>query len=208
MLSPDGPKLRSAIQLLEGKLRRHAFRLIFQHQQRLDFAARALVSPQERLEREREKLQRQQLRLVRAMNIQYGQRQLSFLNTKRHFNQSRPELQPYRRKFSEKTLALRRAVIAGFDQNRTALTHCSQALTLLNPHNVLTRGYAIVRVINKSANNGGAKFVTGIDMVHANDLIAIQLHDGDIQGVVSQSIPKTKSETGQEKSNVACDWPV
>ncbi|MEI6738527.1 MAG: exodeoxyribonuclease VII large subunit, partial [Pseudomonadota bacterium] len=194
MLSPDTQKLFAAIQQHKDMLLRGTIRLIRQHQQRLDFAARTLSSPQDRLMREREKNQRLQLRLQRALHSQYQQQRSAMLDTKHRLHQARLDIAQYRRGFVEKTLRLRRSVSTVFDRYRIVVIQRSQALNLLNPDNVLSRGYAIVRLLNNGPDNHVPRVASGIDVVHVNDLIAIRLHDGDIEAVIMHTTPKKTAD--------------
>ncbi len=182
LLSPDTPQLRIAVQQKRESLVRSADRLIRQYQQRVDFVARGLVSPHERIKRERENHLLQKRRLDRARNSHHRQLQIALLAAAHHLRTVMPDLGSCRSAMGASKLAIAQAMASVINLRLNALAHNRQALNLLNPEHVLTRGYAIVEINGKGV-------VSGIASVHANDQIAVRMHDGEIAAVVIKTAP-------------------
>lgn len=162
MLSPDSVRLYAQLQLQGESLRRSATRMLHRYQQHIDFAARGLVSPRMRLDREREKIRQHQQRLLRAQDAQ-----------QRH----------WQRMQDVAGQQLQRAALLLIEAPRRKLAQYAQALNLLNPDQVLTRGYAMVLMA------GGKKVVSSISGIKVHDAVTLRLHDGEIAAVVTGTSP-------------------
>ncbi len=182
LLSPDTPQLRLVVQQQRVAMARSAQRLVRQHQQRVDFAARGLVSPHERIKRERENRLAIQRRLDRALNTNYRQLQIALKAAAHRLRNVMPDLATRHNVIANARLALGRVINSIVEQQYNALGRNRHALNLLNPEQVLTRGYAIVEVSGKGV-------VSGIARIHADDRIAVRMHDGEIAAVVVKTTP-------------------
>jgi exodeoxyribonuclease VII large subunit len=81
--SPDGEGLRSEIEAGRRRLSRAMRRVVEVRMQRLDSAARRLLTPTERIERQRERLAQSRRRLQRALDgdLRHGRQRLAALRT-------------------------------------------------------------------------------------------------------------------------------
>jgi exonuclease VII large subunit len=79
-----------------------------------------------------------------------------------------------RQQLSEIGQALTRAMLATLTQQRHALNRHIQALSLLNPDRVLSRGYAMVTRRAPELN-----VISSRAELHTADRITIRFHDGE-----------------------------
>ncbi len=182
LLSPDTPQLRISIQRQQQTLRQHALQIVRRHQQAVDFAARGLVSPQERLQREHENLKLIQLRLTGAIRAQLQQRRLGALEISHQLRQLTPDVRQYSHVHIAIGQALRRAMVGTLDQHHQLIKRHRHALELLSPLRVLTRGYAIVNIDGKGV-------VNSINNVRGDDQITVRFHDGELAARVEKTTP-------------------
>ena len=121
--SPDCEALSDAVAALRRRLARDARRALETRQQRLDALARRLLTPAERLARDRERLGQFARRLRRAM----------------------PDLALERRELGRHSQRLASAASRAAEIRRRRLEALRNALGHLDPTQVLARGYSIVR---------------------------------------------------------------
>ena len=182
LLSPDSPELLAQLRLKRAALKRGILRNLEMKQQRLDFAARALLSPQERLRQAGERLLQHQQRLIRAHNSAQQRRRDSLSALRLRTLRAPFNVAAYRRDLAAQMLALQRFTTNMLAKHRTRLDQQLHALTLLNPENVLTRGYAIVRLADRQV-------LTSIANVCLDDVLTIRFNDGEANARVTETLP-------------------
>ena len=121
--SPDCEALGEAVATLRRRMARDARRAVETRQQRLDALARRLLTPAERLARDRERLGQFARRLRRAL----------------------PDLAGERRELGRFSQRLGSAALRAAENRRRRLDALRTALGHLDPTQVLARGYSIVR---------------------------------------------------------------
>lgn len=157
MCSPDRDALFATVALQRQQLQRAMRRQLGHCQQRLDMAARSLVSPQQRLARARERIASQRTQLQRAMALL---------------------LQRNNEQRSRAASTLSRTIAQHIQQQQQWLAQCRQALQLLSPDRVLTRGYAIVQKSDGSV-------VAHVGDGAMDESIHIRLQDGELRANIS-----------------------
>ncbi len=178
LLSPDTEQLRADIAAQKMTLTRVMRRLLHTKQQHLDFAARGLVSPEQRLQRERVTLNQYQLRLSRALRGEQQKYRERAVSLATRMKRARPNTTEQRQTLALLANTLRRAITNNIQQHRYVLSQHTQAFNLLNPDNVLTRGYAIV-------SRAGYGVATSMDHINIADKIHVRLRDGELSAVVT-----------------------
>jgi exodeoxyribonuclease VII large subunit len=142
-------------------------------QQRLDLAARGLLSPEQRIQRERALLNQYAARLTRGLQWAYGGQRQRFLQQRSRFFASAPDVRQHRDALKSVMASLARAAATAMSTRRTALTQHAQALSLLNPEQVLHRGYAMV-----TRAQPGAGVVTSREQLKSTDRVTLRFYDG------------------------------
>jgi exodeoxyribonuclease VII large subunit len=173
LLSPDTRELHMALLAQRETLTRSITRQIRHYQQRLDFAARSLVSPTERMQLERENLRQYQQRLNRALHAPQQLRRNTLGVQRARLSRALPNISATRFEVQAASVSLKRAAMHNLARQHTSLDQHVQALNLLNPNNVLTRGYAIVTV-------NGKGIATSVAAMKVNDAISVRMRDGEV----------------------------
>lgn len=132
------------VQNLRLQLDREIDRLLSKEEQRLDYLARRLLHPAERVTQQEESLQRLHIRLQRAMQ-QYTQR----IDTKiqqqtERLWRRRPDLETRHARLDRAQRRLGLALQQRLARHEAALARVAGALPSLNPLAVLKRGYVLV----------------------------------------------------------------
>jgi exodeoxyribonuclease VII large subunit len=177
LLSPDTEQLRTDLQSQKMMLTRVIQRFIYTKQQQLDYVQRGLVSPEERLQRERSQLRQYQQRLSRALRGEQQKYRERVVNLAARSNRARPNIAALTHTCNAFNIHLQRAFANNIQRHRHALSQHAQAFNLLNPDQVLTRGYAII-------SRGNNEVVTSIEGVAVDDTIQVRLRDGRLAAVV------------------------
>lgn len=185
LLSPDMPQLRANVQAIGQQLYRTALRALRSREQQLDFAARGLVSPAERIERERERLTRQRLALMRALHARRSALASTLTHTSARLTRAVPNIAAMRTTLTRSEQDLRGTLVQHLRAQRTRLAHHQRALVHLNPNDVLNRGYAIV-----SKRGPGNALVTSARALSAGDEVTIRLQDGSRDAVIAPDSSK------------------
>jgi exodeoxyribonuclease VII large subunit len=180
LLSPDMPQLRANVQAMALQMRRTMLRALRERQQHLDFAARGLVSPAERILRERETLTRQRQALVRALHARRSVLANTLAHTSARVMRAKPDVSALRASLERTSTDLRDALQRHLREQVAQLQQHQRALIHLNPEDVLTRGYAIV-----SARGDGNALVTRASALNAGDEVTIRLQDGTRDALIA-----------------------
>ena len=179
MVSPDVLQLRAEVAAMRSAIARALRRTLDNGYQRIDRAQRSLLSPQDRVTRERERLTLIKAGLGRALAANLSHATFGSALLKHRLSAQRPDLSRQRTALQQQRASLMLSI------QRTHMT-CSarqqsfaQALQLLAPSRVLERGYSIVEhdgaVLRDSA------------IVQAGDAITVRLARGSIEAHVKSS---------------------
>jgi exodeoxyribonuclease VII large subunit len=181
LLSPDMAAMRLQLTQQASQLLRSTTRVLGRLQQRLDLAARGLLSPEQRIQRERELLNQFAGRLSRGLQWAYASQRQRFLQQRSRLLANAPDIRQRREHLKSATASVDRAVATALSTRRTALAQHAQALLLLNPEHVLLRGYAMV---TRPTTEGGAvgsvmsAVVTSSAQLKPADRVTLRFHDG------------------------------
>lgn len=179
LATPDRDQLRATLAGQQQSLQRTMMRRLDMLQQKLDRAARGLVSPHERIERERERIDTLRARGARALAAtrDASRHQLALL--RQRLAAQHPEQERLRmvERLNEQRRLLQRAVTRNDEQRRERLARAANSLALLSPLNVLERGYGIVR------HQG--QIVTDTSSLTITDAISIRVAKGEIDATIT-----------------------
>lgn len=128
-----------------GALTTQQLRRIERASLRLDRAVAMLVSPQQRLAQQSERLLGLKNRLARAANLPYERRAASLQALQSRLMRAGPQSARLRRELEHNVLRLSGAAPRQLAQQRARLSAAFLTLQALNPAKILGRGYAIVR---------------------------------------------------------------
>jgi exodeoxyribonuclease VII large subunit len=162
---------RDELAALGAALRRQAGRAIDSRMQRLDWLARRLLHPGERLARRRQVVDHLATRLGAAMarRIQAQATSLSSLRLRLAGRRVDTAVAAGRLSLLEQRLAA--AMRSRIGQYRRDIESRADGLKHLNPEGTLARGYAIVR-------DAAGQIVRGSRQLRPADLVALQFADG------------------------------
>ena len=172
MISPDVEQLRAAVASVRAVFVRALRRTLDNAYQRVDRGQRSLLSPQDRLIRERERLTQMAAHLRRALAIRLEQARFAAALLRQRISTHRPDLTRPQSALDLLRANLRQSAQRAHLTRTSRLQGFAQALQLLAPERVLERGYSIVEhdgaILRDSAS------------VRAGDTIAVQLARGSI----------------------------
>jgi exodeoxyribonuclease VII large subunit len=158
---PDRETLMQAVQLIGRRLRRDLRRVLEASGQRLDHAARRLLTPRERLERSRAGLALLAKRMTRAL----------------------PDVAALRAANSGRREAFSAAVRRDLRERARRVAALREALSHLDPTQVLQRGYSIVRDASGHARTASAGLAPG-------DALEITFAEGGASATVREPHPR------------------
>jgi exodeoxyribonuclease VII large subunit len=146
LLSPDAAELRTQTAVTRQTLSRAMRHALEGAGQRLDRAARSLVSPAERLRREHERLLQYSLRArnIVANRLESGRSRAALL--RQRFSARTLDTVAIRADLATRAQFLSLAVARNLHMAHTQFDAAQQALQLLDPARVLERGYSIVTI--------------------------------------------------------------
>ena len=179
LLSPDVEELRAQTASIRQSLSRTLRRTLDAATQRLDRAARNLISPAERLRREHERL----AQIAARMRTAIGNRLDSFRFQSALFRQriaaNAPDTISLRAALLNRHLRLVSSGTRTIDSKRAQFAAALQALTHLDPARVLERGYSIVE------HRGGV--LRDASEVTAGDKLSVRLANGMLGATVTST---------------------
>jgi exodeoxyribonuclease VII large subunit len=189
LVSPLREELLANVAAYTAALRRALSRRFETWQQTLDHAARTLVSPEQRLARERERVAYMRARLATAHDAALARNTHALALLRQRLAAQHPRAQHQRAldALNARRVALHTAFQRGEDERSQRLKRLTQALALLSPLNVLERGYGIV------AHRGA--IVRDATTLRTNDAVSIRVAKGEIDAIVSNVTPPARDST-------------
>ena len=179
MVSPDGLQLRVDVATMRSAIARALRRTLDTAYQRVDRAQHSLLSPQDRVTRERERLMLVEAGLGRALAANLTRATFTSALLKQRLATQRPDLSRQRSVLLQQRTSLTQSIQRTQMTRSARLQGFAQALQLLAPSRVLERGYSIVEhdgvILRDSAN------------VQAGDAITVRLARGSIEADVKSS---------------------
>jgi exodeoxyribonuclease VII large subunit len=176
LLSPDTAKLREAIRQRALHFEKSIRRLVGQLQQRVDLASRGLLSPEQRITREREHLSQISRRLARGLRFMSALRRQRLQQTRTRWLANTPDIAQHRIHTAYLASAMQRGVTSLIARQQQTLAHRAQALVMLNPQQVLRRGYVMVR-----RNDPDHTIITTRAAVKSGDPLLLRFFDGEAE---------------------------
>ena len=179
----------------------------YQHNQRQKLATikAALQTPQAHVKNLQARYSAAIKQFDSALNQTTAKHQWRFASTAQalHAAQPTPILQTSRANLTANSHLLDKNMQGVLTQNNTQYRHAYQLLENSGPRQVLKRGFTIVR---RQTSNGEMQTCTKASQLKANQRIAIEFYDGNIEAIVDSSSnppPKTASQKPQKpKTNL------
>jgi len=184
MLSPDTNSMRIGQADKLARLSRAATRIVTRLQQRVDLASRGLVSPEQRIARERETLAHLQARLARSLHFAQSKYQQQLMRHRVRLTAGAPSVVRFREVLHAAKLALQHAESRLRTERWQEVQRYRQALSLLNPQNVLMRGYAIV-----TRDSPQHQVVAHLADLKPADRVIVRFHDGAAEAEIKSTLP-------------------
>jgi exodeoxyribonuclease VII large subunit len=151
--------------------------------QTLDWIARRLQSPAQRLERERLKLNAMQLRLAHATRTPLNLSRLAIARLEARLHAQLPDIAGQRQHVSNQAHRLHSGMACHIRDRRQALAALAAQLELLNPQRTLERGYAIVI-------DAKGRTVRAPGNLHARESITMHLAEGSVEATLAAVQPR------------------
>jgi exodeoxyribonuclease VII large subunit len=156
LLSPNREDLLAALSGQRAALKRSLRRTQETLAQRLDHARRSLISPQERLAREAERLQGLRGQLKRDLDAFFSERKWQVTHAAELLRARKPDLAGRQALLVNLSRHLAAGMRRGIEQASSRMNGGSAALELLNPQRTLERGYSIAMTANGILRDSGA----------------------------------------------------
>jgi exodeoxyribonuclease VII large subunit len=142
LVSPQRTLLLRELAQHHEAVRRAWQRAFDQRGQQLDWLARRLVSPAQRLERQREQLVQLRTRLGHAAQRALGGAQARFTLAQLRWQRARPDTVRAQRDLTMLSTRLRTVFAQRLERRHAQLSELAAKTALLSPHRTLERGYA------------------------------------------------------------------
>ncbi len=178
LATPERAQLLSWVQGTRIALTRALDRTLSRAQQHIDYARRGLVSPRQRVQNEQQHLAQMRRRLTLSL-----QRSSTTANAKLNARRNalkfqKPSTDSYLHDIHAAKARLTRALQNTLAGQHKQLQQHSQALSLLNPENVLARGYSLV-------SNAQGMIVKNADNVRVGEALRVRLGRGELDVVAT-----------------------
>ena len=187
LLSPDVAELRSQVSIMRITLGRALRRVLDTAGQRLDRAARSLISPAERLHRERDRLALIAARTRNALITRLESCRFEHAMRRQRHAANTPDIRQLRIDLAQRQRQIAQANVQTVAFKRGQFEAARQALIFLDPARVLERGYSIVE-------HQGA-VLRDARQAMAGDTLQVRLARGTVEASVTSSAPAPESKT-------------
>jgi exodeoxyribonuclease VII large subunit len=142
LVSPQRALLLRELEQRQDALARALQRSLEQRAQQLDWLARRLVSPAQKLERQREQLVQLRTRLAGAVQRSLREGHARFSLVQLRWRRARPDALRAQRDLAQMSLRLRTVFARRLERRHAQLSELAAKTTLLSPRRTLERGYA------------------------------------------------------------------
>ena len=174
LASPDRDALRDHLQRLAGQFSRRMHRRLEEAQQRLDWTARRLKHPAERLALQQQNLHALGQRLQHALGRRLERAGFDLERARQRLRLARPQPGAQAARLDALQTRLANAQQRALQTRRGQLERLAAGLTHLNPEAVLSRGYAI-------AFDQQGQAVHDAGSLAAGHRLTLRLHRGERQ---------------------------
>lgn len=179
MISPDTAQLRADVGAKRSAFSRTMRRTLEAAYQRVDRAQRGLLSPQDRLDRERDRLRRIATSLRHAVVARVDLAKFASALLRQRMASQRPDLVQHQTALQQRRIGLAQSARHAFLSRAASVQGFAQALQLLAPERVLERGYSIVEY-NGTILRDSARVKSG-------DTIAVTMARGQLSAEVKSA---------------------
>ena len=173
-VSPDGLALRASVGQIGQRLRRALLRNLERRGQALDYLARRLVDPRERMRAEGRHLRQIAVRLVACGSKGIESRRWAVSDLARRLSAARPDAAGRLAHLQQIAWRLQAARREDLQARAVRLTAAAARLEALNPQAVLERGYAI-------ATDGAGRIVRDAAGLAVGDLLRVRFASGQAE---------------------------
>ncbi len=186
LVSPDVAELRVQVAAMRTALNRTLRRVLESAGQRLDRAERNLVSPAERLHRERDRLALIAARTRNALVVRLESSRFQFAMLRQRHRANGVDIAQLRIDLAQRQRQVRQVGIQTIAHRRAQFEAARQALSFLDPARVLERGYSIVEHQGAVLREAG--------QVSPGDVLRVRLARGSLDASVTSTTPAPESK--------------
>ncbi|MCB6184148.1 exodeoxyribonuclease VII large subunit [Leeia sp. TBRC 13508] len=144
LVSPDGAAMKQKLAMVKDRLYRQMTRAIEQQMLKVDWLAKRLVHPGEKLNQQQKRLEGLSYRLTQTLLRQQEQRMAKFNHLSLRLSAKTPNCQPYQWQLQRLQERLIQSQQQSMIQLSQRITQNGHRLTALDPTAVLSRGYSLV----------------------------------------------------------------
>jgi exodeoxyribonuclease VII large subunit len=177
LVSPDRNELREQVGQLQRSLARSARRLLEDRMQKLDFLARRLTHPGERLRERGQHLTHLANRLQGVFRHQAERRAWALGSMAQRLHNGRPDVPAREREVQQAARGLSEAMRRHLERIQSRLARAEAHVSALNPLLVLERGYSI-------AETTDGTIVRDADTLKTGDLLKVSFARGQVAAEV------------------------
>ena len=162
--TPDRLELTQSLLQLEKRMARAMLRLLERAMQQLDYLQRRILHPAQRAQQQEQHLGQLQQRLQTSLNYTMQSQQWRVQTIQQRFTGVKPNLQSHFDHLSDIGLGLKEAMQRSLENYRLRLLTAQKNLQHLDPHQVLARGYSMVRDEQGEVIRDGAALPVGASL--------------------------------------------
>lgn len=176
-VSPNRASWQQKLEKLQLHFSREMERRLLNAEQHLDYLARRLLHPSERVTRQEELLHRLQIRLQQAAQQQVTHLDYKIQNQRERLWRRRPDLELRHTRLDRAARKMDVALQQSLSQREADLARLAGALPSLNPLAVLKRGYVLVETQKQKA-------ITHIGDAKIGQAVKLIWHDGRADALI------------------------
>lgn len=177
LAAPDRSLVQNRLGDLRKTLRRAFQQGLERHGQRLDGLAQRMLHPAQAISAQRQHLDHLRQRLESSLSLSTARGRLAVASLSRRLFQARPDTRRPRQRIESLRNALQGEAQRNLAARVSRIALLEAALSGLNPHAVLARGYSI-------ASDAAGRILRDSRMLEPNDTITVCFHTGRAQATV------------------------
>ncbi|MEQ1775557.1 MAG: exodeoxyribonuclease VII large subunit [Burkholderiales bacterium] len=181
LVSPDRSELREQVSQLRGALTRSTGRMLEDRMQKLDYLARRLTHPGERIRERARHLAHLGSRLQGAFRHEAERRTWAVSTAAQRLRNARPDVAAREREVQQAARGLNEAMRRSFERMQSRLVRAEAHISALNPQLVLERGYSI-------AETASGAIVRNADTLNAGDFLKVSFAHGQVESEVKRKV--------------------
>lgn len=161
LCSPDRQQLQHRLDGLSQQLSYRTTRLLADRGQQLDWLARRLIHPAERLQRQAAELDQKQKQLQQAVERQMERHHQRLILLRQRLSTRLPQPGAQQSVLQSLKARLKQAALRQQEGNQLRLRQLEASVRQLNPHAVLSRGYTLARTADGKAIRDARQLAPG-----------------------------------------------